>query len=274
MSKKTILSIFLIILGVSTGLLVIIASLMGVGSLTITLPILAAAIVIIIVGTILVFSRLLDKTVNPVLDEIHKDIEDDIQDLKERRITNTFWMIIIVGISALAFSFFILRLHKLKAMWGPIPVVAPTIVGVLILVWYIPRTRWFQVFDVYTPMILFLIPTIGFVITLVIGVTQTENLNSIMASRQEAIENNANQNDGSIFLQAANMGAWIFEADLISCDGDTCAVIFLVIALIILTLILVIGSALIPNFWLFGGSILLCIMAFIAIHDLRVRRAT
>jgi len=29
----------------------------------------------------------------------------------------------------------------------------------------------------------------------------------------------------------------------------------------------------IPHFWLFSGSILLSIMALIAIHDLRVRRA-
>jgi hypothetical protein len=46
-----------------------------------------------------------------------------------------------------------------------------------------------------------------------------------------------------------------------------------VIALIILTLFLVVGSAVIPHFWLFSGSILLGIMALIAIHDLRVRRS-
>lgn len=277
MAKKTVLAIFLIILGVSIGLLVIIAYSTGVGSATITLPILAVAIVVIIVGTILGFSRLLDNIVNPVLDEIHKDLEDDIQDVKERRITNTFWMIIIVGIAALTFSFFVLRFDKLEAMWGPIPVVLPTIVGVLFLIWYIPRTLWFLDFDVYTPMLVFLIPTIGFVITLVIGLTKTENLNPIMVARQESIEYNANQSDGSFFLIAARMGVSIFEADIPMCSGDDCG-IFLVIALlvlaIILTIVLVIGSAFIPHFWLFSGSILLSIMVFIVIHDLRVRRAS
>jgi len=47
-----------------------------------------------------------------------------------------------------------------------------------------------------------------------------------------------------------------------------------VIALIVLTFVLVIGSALIPHFWLLSGSILISIMALIAIHDLRIRRAS
>lgn len=277
MAKKTVLAIFLIVLGVSTGLLSILAYATGVGSATITLTILAVAIGVIIVGTILGFSRLLDKMVNPVLDEIHQDLEDDIQDLKERRITNTFVMIIIVGIAAIVFSFFVLRFDKLEAMWGSIPVVLPTIVGVLFLVWYIPRTFWFQHFDAHTPMVLFLIPTIGFAITLVIGITKTENLNSIMVSGQESIEYNDTQSDGSFFLTAAQMGIAVFEAEIPICGGDDSG-IFLVIALIvlaiILTIILVIGSALIPHFWLFSGSILLGIMAFIVIHDLRVRRAS
>ena len=42
--------------------------------------------------------------------------------------------------------------------------------------------------------------------------------------------------------------------------------------LIILTFVLVIGSAMIPHFWLLSGSILLGIMVLIAIHDLRIRR--
>lgn len=45
----------------------------------------------------------------------------------------------------------------------------------------------------------------------------------------------------------------------------------LVIGLVLLTIILVAGSAMIPHFWLFSGSILIGLMTLIAIHDLRIR---
>lgn len=272
MNKKTILSIFLVFLGVSTGLLVILTYSMSGGKAIITLPFLVAAIGCIITGSVLGFSRLLDRLVNPVLDEIHKDLEDDIQDLKEHRITNTLWMTIVIGIAALTFFFFVLRFHKLEARWGQVPVALPTFVSVLALAWFIPRTRWFQNSGVYTPMWVFLIPTIGFIITLVIGLVKTENLSILGNSSQESIEHNSYQYTGFFFLEAAGLGDWGLSLDLPSCDDDVCGVL-LVLALVILTFILVIGSALIPHFWMFSGSILLGIMALIAIHDLRIRRS-
>jgi hypothetical protein len=44
--------------------------------------------------------------------------------------------------------------------------------------------------------------------------------------------------------------------------------------LLIVLGVLVIGSAMIPHFWLLSGSMMLCIMALITIHDLRIRQAT
>jgi len=272
MSKKSILSIFLIFLGVGTGLLVIFTYSMSGGKAAITLPFLAAAIASIIIGTILGFSRLLDRLVNPILDEIHKDLEDDIEDLKDLRITNTIWMIIVSGIAGLAFFFFVLRLHKMEAMWGAIPVALPTFVGLIALAWFIPRTLWFQNSRAYTPVWVFLIPTAGFIFTLVFGITQTENLNVIRASPQEPIEYNSYQYTGFFFEDVVGAGEWGLELDFLSSCDDECGFL-LVIALIILTFILVIGSALIPHFWFFSGTILLSIMALIAIHDLRIRRS-
>lgn len=271
MSKKTILSILLVCLGVSTGLLVIFAYSLSGGKVAITLPLLAAAIACIVTGSILGFSRLLDRLANPVLDEIHKDLEDDIQDLKQRRLTNAIWMVIMIGIAALAFFFFVLRFHKLEAKWGPVPVALPTLIALVALAWFIPRTHWFQSSGVYTPMWVFLIPATGFILTLVIGLLKTENLSIISTSRQEPIEYNTYQYTGFFFQEAADVGEWGLRLDLFSCDGDECGIL-LVIALVILTCILVIGSALIPHFWMFSGSILLGIMALIAIHDLRIRR--
>lgn len=110
-------------------MLVIFAYSMSGGTAAITLPFLATAIACIITGSILGFSRLLDRLVNPVLDEVHKELEDDIQDLKQHRITNTIRMVIIIGIAALALFSFVLRFHKQEAKWGYIPVARHTFVG-------------------------------------------------------------------------------------------------------------------------------------------------
>ena len=270
MAKKTILSIGLIVLGVSTGLLVTLAYSMSGGKISIALPFLAAAIICISVGSLLVFSRLLDRLVNPLLDELQQDIADDIQDIKQRRFTPTAWMILITSVGVLIFSFFVFRLHKLEAMWGAIPVAIPTLVAMAALAWFIPRTRWFRDFGQTTPVGIFIVPTVGLIFTLLVGITRTENLTVLQATRQEVIEYNA---PPAISLQqAVGIGELGLYLNIPSCDGEECLV-FLVIALVVLTFILVIGSAFIPHFWLFSGSILLGIMVLIAIHDLRVRRS-
>jgi hypothetical protein len=272
MSKKTILSIFLVLIGVIGGLIIIIGYAMSGGKTAITLGFLMIAIACIITGSVMAFSRLLDRQVNPLVEELHKDIEDDIQDLKEQRMTNTIWMLIIIGIASLVFSVFVFRLHKMEAMWGPIPVIFPTFIGMGLLAWFVPRTRWFQT-PVYTPMWIFLIPTIGFILTIGVGLGKTENMGLMRASNQGIMEYNAIRSTGFILQDISSAGNWGFNLDIPDCDGDDCAVL-LVIGLIILTLILVIGSAMIPHFWLLSGSILLGIMVLIAIHDLRIRRSS
>jgi hypothetical protein len=270
MSKKVIFSIFLIIAGVITGLLIIFTYGMSGGNPAITLGFLSAAILCIMIGTILAFSRLLDRTVNPLVEEIHKDIEDDIQDLKDRRFTNTHTMIIIVGMAVILFSFLVFRLHKVEAMWGPIPVIIPTFIGMIALAWFIPRTGWFRYSRDHTPMWVFFIPTIGLIITMWLGLAKTENMDILYAARTESISYNTYQPTGLILQTAGDVADIGFSLDLPDCDGDACA-IFLVIGLIILVFILVIGSALIPHFWILSGSLLLGIMVLIAIHDLRIR---
>lgn len=271
MAKKTLFAVILIIFGVSIGSLVIFAYSMSGGKTSIALPFLAMAILCIITGTILAFSRLLDRIITPVVDELHKDIEDDLQDLKEYRISNTVWMLIITGIAGVSFSFFVFRLHKLEAMWGAIPVAIPTIIGMAALAWFVPRTRWFQNYREYTPMGIFMIPTIGLIITLGLGLSEAENLDVMQVSRGEAVEYNTPPSTLYFIQSAADVGDIGFSLAIPDCDGDAC-VVLLVIVLVILVFILVVGSALIPHFWMLSGSLLLGIMMLIAIHDLRIRR--
>jgi hypothetical protein len=272
MQKKTILAIVLAGVGIITGMLDIVVYGLTGGNQSVILVLLIAPIVCIVAGSILAFSQLLDRYVNPVIEELHADIEDDIQDIKERRITNTHIMIMIVGISALAFAFFVFRFHKLEAMWGSIPVAIPTLVAIWALAWFIPRSKWYTKLQMYTPMWVFLIPTVGLILSLMLGIGRTEDPRAFTTWKNESIQYNTFQFASIIFQSAPEPGGSGFSLDLPSCDDDACLAVFLVVALIVLTIILVAGSAMFPHFWLFSGSILVCFMALIAIHDLRVRR--
>jgi hypothetical protein len=271
MSKKVVFSIILILAGVIAGLLILFSYGRSGGNTALTLGFLSVAIFFIITGTVLIFSRLLDRTINPLVDEIQKDIEDDIQDLKERRFTNTHAMIIIIGAAVMLFSFFVFRFHKVEAMWGPIPVVIPTFMCMAALAWFLPRTTWFRDWSDYTPMWIFLIPTCGFILSVWLGLARTENLEVLRANSTQPVSYNTNPNLGNIFLATGDATDFGFSG-LSDCDDDVCGAILLVIGLVILTLVLVIGSAYIPHFWLLSGSILVGIMLLIAIHDLRIRR--
>jgi hypothetical protein len=119
-------------------------------------------------------------------------------------------------------------------------------------------------------MVIFFIPTLGFVIALWIGLARTENMGLLLAAKTEPASYNTYRASG-ILLQGISGGGDLGQViDLPSCHGDECAG-YLVIALILLVCILVIGSAMIPHFWLLSCSLLLGIMLLIAIHDLRLR---
>ncbi len=271
MSKKVKFSLFLVVVGVITGLLVIFPYGMSGGSPALTLVFLSLAIVCIMAGSILAFSRLLDRMVTPLVEEVHKDIEDDLQDLKARRFTSTHVMVIMVVLSLVAFAFFVFRFHKVEAAWGPVPVIVPAFIGLLVLAYFIPRTRWFRFYRDRTPMWVFLIPVIGLVLSTWLGLAKAEDMHVLrQPATQPAVYNNV-QPSGLFLQSAGNVSDFAFSFDLPDCDGDACGTIFLVIALIVLVLVLVIGSAYIPHFWILSGTILLGIMLLIAIHDLRLR---
>jgi hypothetical protein len=270
MEKRAVLPFLLILVGAIIGFLVIVAYAMGGGKPGITLVFLSVSVICILVGSILAFSRLLDRSLKPIMDEIQRDIEDDIQDVKQHRMTNTIWMLIIISLSLLIFSFFVFRFHKMEAMWGPVPVLIPTMLGLFALAYFIPRTRWFRDMSVYTPMWIFIIPTLGFILTLWLGLSKTENMGLLRVPQQAVAGYNTYQATG-ILLQAGEVGSNALDFNIPDCDGDACAIV-LVILLVALVFVLVIGSAMIPHFWLLSGSIMLGIMVLIAVHDLRLRR--
>jgi hypothetical protein len=179
-------------------------------------------------------------------------------------------MVVLLGIVLLVFSFFVFRFHKVEAMWGSIPVVITAFISMLALAWFIPRTRWFQHSHDHTPMGIFLIPLIGFIISLWRGLARMENFGVFRATPTEPARYNTVRASGILVQGASDAADMGLSISLPRCDGDACAA-YLVVGLIILVLILIVGSAVIPHFWLLSSSLLLGIMALIAFHDLRLR---
>ena len=53
------------------------------------------------------------------------------------------------------------------------------------------------------------------------------------------------------------------------CDDDECAYVFLVILFVLLTVVLVVGAALIPHMWVLSCLVLLTLIALLALHEIR-----
>lgn len=271
MPKKTIFAIGLVVVGVVTGVLVLWTYTFTGGSPAMTLVFLGTAVLSIVAGSVLAFSQLIDRFFTPFVVEFSQDIEDDLENLKVHRITHPIRMAIVLVLATLIYSFFVLRFHKVEATWGGIPVVIPAILGVLAVVFLMPRTRWYKDRSITTPFGVFLIPTFGLILSMLLGLSNTENLQILSSRSIEGIQYNAVR--GGAFLLNEGSG-WAFSIPTPSCDDEVCLVVYLAIALIVLTLVLVIGSAYIPHFWIFSGAILIALMGMIAIHELRFRPRT
>jgi hypothetical protein len=57
------------------------------------------------------------------------------------------------------------------------------------------------------------------------------------------------------------------------CDDEACAYLFLAMLFILLTTILVAGSALIPHMWVLSCLVLLTLIALLALHEIRRDRS-
>jgi hypothetical protein len=230
---------------------------------------LVAAVGCVALGSIFSFSQILDRFIQPVIVEIDEDVQDDLEDIKTKGMTNALFMFLSTGLAALIFFYFVLKLHKIEATWGGLPVIIPAgivlVIGTLIVI----NTSWFRDQHLPTPLLVYFIPVIGIALTLILGL-QTENRRNL----------SLNVLDQSGYNDFTPLASDFFESSLFSggsdssasCDDDGCVAMMLIIALVVITLVMVIGSAFIPHFWLLSGMVFLAILTIITIHEIRIRR--
>jgi hypothetical protein len=237
-------------------------------------------------GFALYFPALLEKVTLPLpaqrmVDRVMVEIEDDIEDAKQRRMTATHWMVLLTFSLSAVFLSLVLVYAKHRASWGGIPVLIPTAIVVFFATLLMGQSRWFRSRFFRTPFKVFLIPLAGIIIATSLGIYMTEPLELGGSSAYERAAASrapapAYEYSGTraywIYLDwFGDGGGWIPFPDLGSCDGEDCLVLLLIIVLVVVAVVLIVGSMLIPHFWVLAGFTFLTVMGMIALRELRVR---
>jgi hypothetical protein len=266
MLKKQYLGYALIAGGAVIGALVILLFFITQGERLILSIILVASMVAVVFGSILVFTRILDRHVQKVIEDFNADVGEEIDDFLAGKRTNVQTMFILTILITLAILFLIMKLHKFEATWGGLSVVLCGLVlsGIVALV--IRKTTWFQDQHLPTPLGVFFIPVVALVVSLWLGL-QTEDLRNLGLDASGAVAYNTFKPTGFDLFDFGSSSGISFN-----CSGDGCGELMLVVALIVLALVLVIGSAFIPQFWVVSAFVLVTVMMIITIHEFRIRR--
>ncbi len=267
MFKKKYLGYFLLVIGGIIGAMTILINVISRGQLPLLAFFLVSSLGSVVIGSTLAFTQLLDRMVKPIVVDLDESVADDIEDIKAKRFTNAHFMFLCTAILALIFLFFYLKLHKFEAAWGGIPVIIPTAMVVLVGALVILTTRWFHDQDLHTPLKIYLIPVAGFILSLVLGL-QTENPQALSLQVPEQVIYNdftpvVFDVTGRSFLSI------IFDGGS-GCDDDGCLVLILIMALIVVTLVMVLGAASIPHFWIMSGMVFVAILVIITVHEIRI----
>jgi len=273
MFNKKYLGLILMAAGGIGGALIITMFSITRGERAVLIFLLAAAVGCVVVGSILIFTRILDRAVQPVVAEIDADLKDDLEDIKAMRATNVQLMVIATLAAALIFFYYVLKLHKLEATWSGVPVIIPAGIVVVVGTLIVLATSWFRNQELPTPLWVFFIPTIGIALALILGL-QTENRQSFSSVVSGNAVEQVVYNDVTPMV-VGNLDPFSFlsgSGSSASCDDDSCLFLVLIIALVIITLVMVVGAATIPHFWLMSGMVFLTILTIITVHEIRIRR--
>jgi len=244
----------------------------GLARNTTTVIIHLSAVLFGALGTILLFTNVLDNSVLPVIDELIEDTLDDREDLRKGNITFVHITGVLLILLTLGFAILVTMFSKFSARWGPIPVLIPTLIVLGLTTWILANSRWFNSKAGRTPPIIFIILFIGMIISVALGIFKTENIDRVRGTPigEYDYDYRAEQ---AMYL-ATNSGSTIVDFSFgtaLDCDGDDCFWVFIIALVLVATVILVAGSASIIHFWFFSGSILLCGMWIIFLRELRVR---
>lgn len=208
--------------------------------------------------------------------QVPEDLQDDWEDIRAGRLTWATGKAVVTLLSIFVLVWLLFDYDKFVANWHGVNVLFVSIVVGALTAVGVSRTTWFQDKSFQTPGWVFMIALGGFLVAPILGIYFTEPLETSGLSRNEMTEEQRfdNSRAGTYYRtyyytsSNTNSGGTTFVPD-IKCSGKGCGYGVLLALFVIVVLILIVGSALIYNFWVFAMVIFLVMMTMIAIHRLR-----
>ena len=183
------------------------------------------------------------------------------------------------SISALTYVWCVFYFGKpTNAFWfGWMPVGVAAIGLSLLLFAFVRRTDWYNNRFYRTPTWVMLVAFAGFASALFLGIFMTEQAPPAQNDQSLTAERGVDYGYVGtrayyITRQYLNFGPTP-QITFPDCDDEACAYVFLAILFILLTVILVAGSALIPHMWVLSCLVLLTLIALLALHEIRRDRS-
>ncbi len=211
--------------------------------------------------------------------QVPEDLEDDVDALMNGRPNWPTFSVLLTITAMFVFTWQLISRNKLTADWYGFNVFLVSILVAGLVVWLTSRTPWFQDKSFETPWWVFVIPLGAIVIATSLGLYYTEPIefggDTPAQIAQRGQEYNYDQTRAgrssswiniNTYRGSSSSGSSDFDFD---CDGKGCAYAILLVLLIVVVLMLIIGSAMIPHFWVFAGILFLAFMFMIAVHNLR-----
>lgn len=225
----------------------------------------------VLIGALFFFTNF-ESTVNlkETIEELPESLSDDLEAIKSGQVTFPVTATMFSIIALIWEIWLIFFFRKWNAEWFGVSVLLiSTIVaiGTAILCF---RSEWFQ--DRYERLSkrIFIIPAVGFAICALLGsyYAEPQGYGQLSPLEQDMLarsEQYSQESRGSQFFYMMGRSASSSSSSIeFDCDEEGC----LVILLMIIVIVSVIGSALIPHFWLLATMLLLTIMLMVSLREL------
>ena len=238
-----------------------------------------ALVLLTITSTVLIPGLLLPNSTSPHPEFLSDDLEDEWTELRQRTVSRPHILLLGGLISALTYLWCVFYYGKpTNAFWfGWMPVGVAAIGLSLVLFAFVRRTDWYNNRFYRTPTWVMLIAFAGFALALFLGIFMTEQ--APPAGNDQSLTAEGGVDYGYVGTRAyyitrqyLNIGPTP-QITFPDCDDEACAYLFLAILFILLTVILVAGSALIPHMWVLSCLVLLTLITLLALHEIRRDRS-
>ena len=237
-------------------------------------------VVLTITSTILIPGVLLPNITSPHPEFLTDDLEDEWRDLRQRTVSRPHLLMLGGVISALVYVWCVFYYGKLtNAIWfGWMPVGVAAMGLALLLFAFARRTDWYHNRFYRTPTWVMLIAFAGFAIAQFLGIYMTEQVippqrGQMLTSAEDDVDYGYVGTRAYYFTRQYLSIGPAPEISMPDCEGDECAYVFLVILFVLLTVVLVVGAALIPHMWVLSCLVLLTLIALLALHEVRRDRS-